>query len=60
MEEELREITERDFEAYGNPLEYVKSFKYLRLVMTAGDDEWPAVVGNLQKARNIWGGCRKF
>ena len=23
--------------------------------MTAGDDDWPAVVGNLQKARNSWG-----
>ena len=23
--------------------------------MTTGDDDWPAVVGNLQKARKIWG-----
>ena len=54
-EEELREITERACEAYGAPLENVTAFKYLERVMTAGDDEWPAVVGNLQRARNIWG-----
>ena len=23
--------------------------------MTAGGDDWPALAGNLQKARNIWG-----
>ena len=23
--------------------------------MTEGDDDWPAVVGNLKKAMNIWG-----
>ena len=23
--------------------------------MTAGDDDWPSAVGNLQKARNSWG-----
>ena len=23
--------------------------------MTAGDDDWPTVVGNLQKARKSWG-----
>ena len=31
------------------------TFKYLGRVMTAGDDDWPAVVGNLQKARKSWG-----
>ena len=50
-EEELRESTERAFDAYGAPLENVKSFKYLGRVMTAGDDDWHAVVGNLCKAR---------
>ena len=54
-EAELREITDRDFEAYGEPLENVTAFKYLGRVMTEGDDDWPEVVGNLRKAREIWG-----
>ena len=54
-EEELRKISERAFQAYGEPLENVTAFRYILRVMTAGDDVWPAVVGNLQKARNIWG-----
>ena len=29
--------------------------KYLGRVMTAGDDDWPVVEVNLQKARNSWG-----
>ena len=55
VEAELREITERAFEAYGEPFENVTEFKYLGWVMTAGDDEWPAVVGKLQRERNSWG-----
>ena len=50
----MREISERAFQAYGEPLENVRAFRYLRRVMTAGDDDWPAVVGNPQKARNSW------
>ena len=46
-ETELRESTEMDFEAYGKPLEAVPSFKYLGRIMTAGDDDWPAVAGSL-------------
>ena len=38
-EAELREITERDFEAYDNLLENVLAFKYLVRVMTAGDND---------------------
>ena len=30
-------------------------FRYLGRVMTAGDDNWPAVVGNLKKARKSYG-----
>ena len=51
-EEELRESSERAFQAYGESLEYVTKFRYLVRVMTAGDDDWPAVVGNPHKARN--------
>ena len=53
-EAELRESTDKAFEAYGEPLENVTEFKYLARVMKAGDDEWPTVVGNLQMARNSW------
>ena len=54
-EAEFRDITERAFKAYGKPLEIVSTFKYLGRVMTAGDDSWPAVAGNLVKARKSWG-----
>ena len=54
-ESELRESTERAFEAYGKPIEAVSSFKYLVRIMTAGDDDWPVVAGNLVKARKSWG-----
>ena len=43
------------FEAYGKQLEAVPSFKYLGRIMTAGDDNWTAVSGNLVKARKSWG-----
>ena len=32
------------------------SFKYLGQVLTAADDDWVAVVGNLRKARKSWAG----
>ena len=54
-ETELQEITEMAFEAYGKQLKAVPSFKYVGQIMTAGDDNWPAVAGNLAKARNSWG-----
>ena len=54
-EAELRDSTERAFDAYGKPLETVSTFKYLGRVMTAGDDDWPAVAVNLVKLRKSWG-----
>ena len=54
-EHELRASTEREFEAYGTPLKNVTAFKYLGRVMTAGDDDWPALVGRLHKRRKSWG-----
>ena len=53
-EEELKEISKRGFQAYGEPLEILTELRYLERLVTAGDDDWPVVVGNLQKARNIW------
>ena len=54
-EAELRDSTERAFEVYGKPLEMVSTFKYLGRAMTAGDDDWPALAGNLLKAQRSWG-----
>ena len=51
----MRESTEREFKAYGDPLENVTAFKYLGRVMTAGYDYWHAVVGNHQRERKSWG-----
>ena len=54
-ETEMRENSERAFEAYGAPIETVTEFKYLGRIMTATDDDWLAVVGNLEKARQNLG-----
>ena len=52
-EEEMREIAERGFKAYGRPLAMVTSLKYLGQVMTTADDEWTVVVGKIRKAQKI-------
>ena len=52
--EEMRESAARDFQACGMPLDTVTSFKYLGHILTASDGNWPAVVGNLRKARKSW------
>ena len=38
--EEEREITTRDFSAYGHPLEMVTSFKYLGRLISPTDNDW--------------------
>ena len=53
-EEELWDISERAFQAYGEQLENMTEFKYPGRVMEAGDEEWWSVAGNLQKARKSW------
>ena len=35
-------------------------FRYLGRILTATDDDWPAVAGNIQKARRIWGRLAKI
>ena len=55
-EEELWEIFERAFQAYGAPLENLTAFKYLGRVITPRYDDWLEVAGNLQKARKS---CRR-
>ena len=37
------------------PFENVTAFKYLVQVMMSGDNDWPAVLGNLRKSRKSWG-----
>ena len=49
-ETELRESTAMAFEAYRKKLEAVTSFKYLGIILKGGDDDWPSVEGNLEKA----------
>ena len=48
------------FEAYGEHIESVPRFKYLGRVMTARDDNWPAVAGNLEKVRRSWGRLQRI
>ena len=54
-ETEIRESTEMAFEVNGEQLKTVPSFKYLGRILTAGDNDWPAVAGILGKARKSWG-----
>ena len=58
-ETETRENLERAFEAYGEPIDLVSEFKYLGRILTATDNNWPAVVGNLRKGRRSWGRLSK-
>ena len=48
------------FEVYGRQLNTVPSFKYLGRTLTAQDDDWPAVAGNLGKARKSWGRLKRI
>ena len=50
MDEE-REVIARSFSAYGRPLEMVISFKNLGQVISATDDDWPAVVSKLARVK---------
>ena len=50
-ETETRENLERAFSAYGQPMEAVTEFRYLGRLLTATNDDWPAVAGNINKAR---------
>ena len=54
-ETEIRERTDMAFEVYGEQLNTVPGFKYLGRILTAGDDNWPAVAGNLGKASKSLG-----
>ena len=53
--EEVKTTSEKAFHAYGDKMREVMEFRYLGRVMTNKDDDWPAVAGNLRKARVSWG-----
>ena len=50
-EAEVRDSAEMAFEVYGEQLQTVPRFKYMGRILTEGGDNWPAVAGNLVKAR---------
>ena len=54
-EAEVRYSAEMAFKVYGKQIQTVPRFKYLGRILTEGDDDWPAVAGNLEKARKSWG-----
>ena len=56
----MQEITMMAFEVYGKQLKTVPSFEYLGRILTAGDNDWPVVAGNLGKARKSWGRLKRI
>ena len=54
-DKETRKNSEQTFKAYREPINCVLELKYLGRILTATDENWPAVVGNLKKARISWG-----
>ena len=51
----METTSEKAFHAYGTKMRALTEFKYLRRVLTNTDDDWPAVAGNIRKARASWG-----
>ena len=49
-ETETGENAEQAFHAYGKPMAAVSDFRYLGQLLTATDDEWPAMAGKIRKA----------
>ena len=46
---------ERAFSTYRQLMEAVLEFRYLGRILTAKEDDWPEVAGNIKKARRSWG-----
>ena len=55
VEAEMRKTSERELHAYWKQMMAVTEFRYLGRVLTATDDDWPEVAGNIWKARVSWG-----
>ena len=51
----MQVTSERAFHAYGEQMRAVTEFRYLGRVLTDTSDDWPAVAGNIRKARASWG-----
>ena len=54
-EAEVRATPEKAFHAYRTQMRAVTEFKYLGRVLTSTNDDWPAVAGNIRKAKANWG-----
>ena len=48
----MQESAERAFQAYGRPIARFALLRYLVQILTASDDDWPTMVGDLWKAQN--------
>ena len=46
-ETQMQENSEWAFHAYGKPMEAVSEFRCLGRLLTATDDDWPAVAGKI-------------
>ena len=57
--ERVRQARERVFRVNGVPLQRVDVFKYLGRPLASTDSDWPAINGNLAKARKRWGMIRR-
>ena len=53
-EKEEQAGSEVAFTSYGIPLAPVTSLRYLGKVLLAAENDWLAVVHNLQKVRRMW------
>ena len=51
----VRQAQERVFRVNNVPLQRVDTFKYLGRPLASTDSDWPAINGNLAKARKRWG-----
>ena len=47
-------VTYMKLSTYGHPLDMVTSFQYLGRVILTADDNWPEVVQNMAKTREVW------
>ena len=56
----MRYSTVQAFQNFSRPIKTVTSFKYLGRIITASDNKYPSVVGNLRKARDIWAHLAKI
>ena len=54
LEYEVQASMKLALKTYVSPFKMANSFKYLWRFLTTSDENWPAVVANIWKARRIW------